>query len=448
MIKNLKKKERTDEEIIYLDTMYATDTASAAIKNSVSGNFIVPFVLALGAPISFIPIVSSVPELIGSFVQLYSSKILNLLKNRKKLIVLTSLIDSLLWLPILLIPYVWNNNYYLLLSFLIIQSISLSILRPVYNSLLGDILKKESRGKVLGKINYIAGAISFVSTLIFGYLLKLFNVFDPILGFTIVFFIAFISRSISSLIKTKFHDPEMSINLEKRSIRKFIKELKGTYLSKFLIFNGLYRFGVGVSASFFVIYMLNTLKLGYFTYTLLSSASVISSFLIVNRWGSRLDKKGSKSMIEMSSFMIPIIPLLWVIIKNPIGLFFIQLLSGAAWSGFNLAISNFIMDETNSKNRLLFNSIFEFFKGIMTFLGSLFGILLVNILSNENMALTYTTIFAISGVIRLAVAGYYIPQIVTHKTKGKFKGPMTKRIVGYDSGQGALYEYVPRRRED
>lgn len=446
--KSRKKRKESREKLLYKDTMFAADSATAAIKNSIHSNFIIPFALAIGTPASFIPMIASAPELIGGFFQLFSAKLMKLIKNRKLLIVLTSALDAILWIPIMLVPFFFNNNYYILLGLIILQSIALSILRPIYNSVLSDFIPKKRRGQVLGKINKISSAVSLVSTLVFGFLLKSLTDLSPYFGFGIIFIFAFISRSVSTVIRSSYNDKGNFVEEKKYSILKFTRNLRKNRFGNFVLFSSLFRFGVGIAAPFFTVYMLESLKMDYFTYTVLNVASIVSSYFILDKWGRDLDKRGTKKLLEICSYVIPIIPILWAVFKSPIWLFVVQLISGAAWSGFSLASSNFIIEISNRRNRLQFNSYFHFFTGMFTFIGAILGGFLVHTFAQADMAKTYVIIFAISGIFRLIVSGYFIPIINEEKTKDHiWDGPMSKRVIGLHTQEGLDFMYIPRKKE-
>jgi MFS family permease len=106
----------------------------------------------------------------------------------------------------------------------------------------------------------------------------------------------------------------------------------------------------------------------------------------------------------ITGFMIPFIPLLWLFGTNFWYLVILQLFSGAAWGGFNLAASNFIYDANDSENRARSLAYFNFMVGISTFIGAAFGGLLLKFFR-------IPVLFAISGIARLAVAILLLPKI-------------------------------------
>jgi len=440
-----KKLERT-EKLFYKDTLYAADTASAAIKNSITTNFIIPFAIAMHTPNEFIAAISSVPHMIGSFFQLFVADMLNVVRNRKTIIAITAAIDSFMWIPILLIPFIWNSNPFLLLNFLIVQAIALAILRPFYNSLLADVIPKHKRGSVIGRINKISGTVSFVSTIIFGVILSILKPYNPYLGFAVIFLLAFVSRAISATIKSKYYEPSSAPQRKIGSLLKFSKNIRKTNFGNFVLYSSLINFALGLSSPFFPVYMLTQLRLSFLTYSIIYSASIISSLAVLNNWGRELDKNGSKWMLSVSGFLIPWLPIIWIFFKSPFILILVQLASGAIWSAYKLAISNFVLDATDRSNRLIMNSYYNFFIGSFTFVGSMMGAFLIKVLPTEFMGNVFYFIFGLSGVLRFFISLFFIPNLKEERFVNiELKGPKARRIISIMPQQGVDYEFIPRK---
>jgi MFS family permease len=436
-----RKKEKTVNKI-YLDTIYA------AAKDGFSSNFIIPYALMLGAGNSFIAIISSMPQLIGSFLQLFSSDLLNIMKSRKKVIIASALLDAILYIPILLIPFLWDNNYILLLNFLILQAMATSILNPFFSSLLGDVMPEEKRGIISSRMNQISGIVSFFSSLLGGFILASFKSVSPLFGFSVIFFLAFSVRMVSAIIKSKFYEPALIIDEKGESLFTFGKNIGRTNYGKFVMYSSLIKLAVGISGPFFTVYMLNVLKMDFLTFSLINGASIISSIVVLNLLGHNIDKNGSRWMMGITGFLITLIPILWIIFKSPLALFIVELFAGAVWAGYNLSASNFVLDATTPKNRLVLTSYYNFFIGVMTFLGSLFGGYLISQLPETFFGSIFLFIFGVSAGLRLLFSLIFIPMIKEERfVDVEVKGPKSKTIITVLPKQGAVFEYLPRRKD-
>src|SRR3989344_6032464 len=79
------------------------DGAAFSVMDGMTASFLVPFAVALNASVNLIAALSYVPQLLGAFAQLLSAKITEMFRDRKKILVISSLVHALLWIPLLLI---------------------------------------------------------------------------------------------------------------------------------------------------------------------------------------------------------------------------------------------------------------------------------------------------------------------------------------------------------
>ncbi len=257
---------------------------------------------------------------------------------------------------------------------------------------------------------------------------------------------AFISRCISAYLRYNYSEPKHLAEKNRISLRKFTSKLNETNFGKFVLYSSLMKFAVGISSPFFAVYMLSYLKLDFFTYSIINASSIISSFLVLSRWGRKIDLKGSRYMLRMSGFIVPWVPVLWIFFKNPLILIIVQFISGATWSAYNLSSSNFILDATTRRSRLVMTSYNNFFVGVMTFFGALIGGYLMRYLPADFYGNVFYFVFALSGVLRLLISGYFIPSIKEVR-RLKIQGPLAKRINVINPQQGLHYSYIPRIRK-
>jgi len=435
-----KKKEKTTK-LVYLDAVYNS------IREGLSANFVLPFAMAMNAGNEYIALISTAPGLIGSFFQLFAQDLLNIVKNRKRILFFTAMLDAVFWLPILLIPFIWESNYVLLLNFLIIQAAACALMNPFYNSLLGEVVPVEKRGSIFGRINQISGILAFFSTMVAGFILFIFSPANPFIGFALIFFMAFFSRAISALIKLRFYEPPIESESKGESLFHFSLNIRKSNYGQFVMFSSWIKFAVGLSGPFFTVYMLKFLNLDFITFSIINGGSIISSFIVLNRWGRDIDEKGSRRMLAITGFLLPLIPILWIIFRQPLILFIVELFAGAVWAGFNLATSNFVMDATTHKNRLIMTSYFNFFIGTATFFGAILGSVLMNNLAKNFMGNVFFFVFGLSAGLRIIFCAYFLRKIKEERfVSVALPGPKSKRIVTIRPKEGTVWEFIPRRK--
>ena len=190
------------------------DGVAFAIMDGMTSSFLTPFAVALNASVSLIAALTYVPQLVGAFIQLFAASVVEIVKDRRKIIVMSSLINAVLWIPLLLIPYATPNQKYLLILYVSIQALVSQLSNPIWNSLMGDIVPKYERGRFFGQRNKAVQAASFFAALAAGLILNYFSPSNPFFGFAILFAIAFFGRIFSSAFRAMMHNPAPEITRE------------------------------------------------------------------------------------------------------------------------------------------------------------------------------------------------------------------------------------------
>ncbi|MFA5159865.1 MAG: MFS transporter [Candidatus Omnitrophota bacterium] len=168
---------------------------------------------------------------------------------------------------------------------------------------------------------------------------------------------------------------------------------------KFVFYVASIMFATNLAAPFFTVYMLRDLHFNYLLFMIIRFASVVAGLISFPIWGKHADAVGNAKVLTLTSFLIPAIPLLWMISPLPPYLVCVEIFSGFVWGGFNLCALNFIYDAVSSGKRIRCLSYFSFITGIAIFLGALGGGFLVEHVPPLRGS-TILTVFLISGVLR------------------------------------------------
>lgn len=387
------------------------DGIFASCMVGLTTDYITPYALTLKATNSAIGVLSAVPNLTSSLVQLKSADITEKLKSRKKTINLFVLLHALMGLPIILIPYLFKSHQAVFLIIFVTLFTSFSaIAGPAWSSLMSNHVPYKSRGRYFGWRNKIFGIISVSCAFIAGFILYTFK--NNILrGFLIIFSIAFICRFISWYFLTQMYEPKLKVKKESYfTFLDFIKRIKESNFAKFVIFVASLNFCVNIASPFFSVFMLRYLKFNYLTYTVVITTVSIAHIFTIDRWGSHADKVGNVKVIRFTSLFIASLPFWWIINQNPVYLVFIQIISGFAWSGFNLCATNFIYDAVTPEKRTRCIAYFNVCNGLALCLGALLGGYLVNILP-QFLGFRILSLFLISSISRFLVVFILSPKI-------------------------------------
>lgn len=391
----------------------------------------------------------SLPQALGSLSQLFSGFFLKVFKSRKITVCINVLFENLMFIPMILTFFMGNFKAVYFIIFLSLYWIFGMILGPSWSSWMGDLVHENMKGKYFGARNRLNGFAAFFSFVIAGLILYFFNNTDnQYIGYVIIFIIAFISRFISLIFLTKKYEPKYQYKIESRlNIKDFISNAKITNFGILSLYICLMNFSVMMSSSFFTPYMLKDLKFSYLIYTIVLASSMVFKNIFMPLWGRIIDKYGTKIILSITGFLLPIIPVLWLLSDKVIFIILFQIYSGIVWAGFELSSFNFIFDATTSKNRINCISVHNIFNGLSILLGGIIGGLIVKF--NDIFWSKYLFIFLVSGILRLIVSIIFVPRLkeVREVEKISYKD-LFLRIISTMVTKGVIYNPILFRKRN
>jgi len=363
----------------------------ATMHFSLGSQYISPFAIAINTSNSLVALLGSISGLLGPISQMSSSRLMERY-SRKKIVLKAVLLESFMWLPFIAIAVLYFKGLILnLLPLLLLLAFAVQIFvanmaGPAWFSWMGDIVDEDFRGRWFAKRNLILGFIGIILSLIASFFLDYFK----------------------KILKKGYYF----------SFWDFVVDAKKTNFGKFALFRTFLSFAQAIAAPLIAVYLLRTLKFNYTTYMIIILAGSVVSLFTLALWGKIADTYGNYKVILISSFLIPTIPILWILSPNPIYLILIpSIIGGIAWTGFNLSAGNFIYDNVSAEKRGLAVSYKNMLIGIGTFLGAGLGAILIKYLTTEIIK-PITIIFIISGILRMLAVLFWIPKIKeVRKTK-------------------------------
>jgi len=366
--------------------------------------------LVLGASDKQVGLLTSIPQLVGSISQLFSTNVTESIGSRKNMVLIFALIQSLIWIPISYLIFVKSFVVWKLILFATCYLVSCKITIPAWSSWIGDLVPDKIKGKFFGKRNMYNGLTLFLSTLIAGIILSISSGYNPLVGFGIIFMVAFISKLISWFYLKGIEEPKFHVEDEdKFSFPDFMKRITKTNFGKFTIYLSFMILTTQIAAPYFVVYMLKDLNMSYWTYTIITSVEKMANFVFIAAWGKYSDLFGNKKIMRLTGYMIPIIPFLWLVSTNPIWLVIIQIYGGFVWSGFNVSTFSFIFDTVSPQKRVRCVSYSNLLNGLSIFLGATLGGFLLEY--GTMFWSNFILVLIISGIGRLLASVIMLPKI-------------------------------------
>jgi len=398
----------------------------ATASFSFGSRYISPFAIAINTSNALVALLGAIWGLLSPISQMFSSRLIEKY-SRKKIVLTFVLLETLMWIPFILIGVLYYKGIMLSLLpiFILIayafHVIVSSLSGPAWFSWMGDIVDGDYRGRWFAKRNLIHGFIGIVLALSASFALDYFKKINlTIFGFIILFTLAIFSRFMSYRVFKKQYEPK--IKLKKGyyfSFWDFVKKSPKNNFGRFVWYRATLAFATAVAGSLIAVYLLRNLKLSYSTYMIVSLTGGFVSLFFLEFLGKISDKYGNYKVLLISSFLMPAIPLLWILYPSPVYLALVPSIIGSvAWAGFNLAAGNFIYDNVSPEKRGLALPYQNMLIGLGSFFGAGLGALLIKYLHTISLK-PIIIIFILSGVLRTFAVLFWIPRLKEVSKKNK-----------------------------
>ena len=371
-------------------------------------DYFVPFLLLIGGTTRSVGILNSLPNFFAALIQLKSADLTERIGSRKKIINAFVFAQALLLLPIAFLAIKQSSS---VIFFIVLVTLFTSLgafATPPWGSLMSDLVPYDKRGEYFGWRNKTLGFIMVAFTFIAGFILHQMEKINIFYGFAVIFIFASFFRIASWYFLTKMYEPKLHHKKEDYfSLAMFLGRIKKSNFARFVVFVALLNFCVNLASPYFTVLMLRDLHFNYLLYSIITITATLAVYLLMGRWGKHADKVGNLRIIKFTAPLIGILPLLWLVNRQPIYLLLTQIISGFAWAGFNLCASNFIYDAVSPEKRTRCISYFNVLNGFALCAGALIGGVLVEKLP-PLFGYKILSLFIVSSFLRLLVA-VFIP---------------------------------------
>lgn len=392
-----------------------------------------PFAIALGAGNLQVGLLTSLPVLISSLLQLKTPDVAHALGSRKKFINTFIFFQILMWVPLLCIPFVIppEHRVPMLIAAYTLYTALGAFAMPAWGSLMADSVAEEARGKYFGKRGMIVGTVTVLSSFFAGFILHVSSA-RIFTGFAVIFLTAAAARAVSNYFMSRLYEPEASATREHYfSFWDFLRRFPASNFAKYTIYIALFNFSAYMAGPYFAVLMLRDFGFSYLTYTVLITAASVASLLGLTYWGRHADEFGNTRLFKISSVLITLLPLLWIISHKVWYLFVVQLIAGYLWGGFNLCTANFIYDVAIPQKRVYCISYFNVMNGTGIFFGTLLGGYL-SVHMPPWMGYKIFPLLVVSALCRMLVALFLLPRVKEVRTvKTITKRDLLLKMTGF-----------------
>ncbi len=348
----------TDQVRKAVKLTYAQAMLGSIYMASTGGMFLIGYALQLGASNVQIGLMSTLPMLCIVF-QLVSAALVERGVGRRKLTVVCSLVNVLLWGLIILIPYAGahlggSGRVWMLLCIVTLVTLFGFVAGNARSSWIGDLIPGRYRGTFFGRLGMYGSIIGTIFALTEGTFLdhvKTMGIgaFSVLFGFGMLFGLA------NALLFVP--QAEAPLDAPKES-EGFWHHVRQTFANRqLMIMAGVV--GVwsmqSIAGPFYAVYALRDLKMPFLGFGLLNAAAMLTGLLGAPFWGRLVDRYGCRPVLMTCALIIAPFPLAWAFMTTPLRIYStiipLNAVAGFIGAGIMVSLNTLIYKVTPSAGR-------------------------------------------------------------------------------------------------
>lgn len=389
--------------------------AFQAVMQGGGENYLSAFALLLHASAWQIGLLSALPQVVGTWAQILSVKALPYVRRRKPVILAGATGQAALWIPLVALPLLFpEQGAWLLIACAVVYFGMGHFGIPAWNSLITDLVDPNLRGAYFARRAKLMALAGFLTLCLAGLVLHYAETRHATwIGFAIIFFVAALARAISARYLSLLDEPASPATCrEGFELGTFLGRERSGNFRRFLWFTGLMHASVLIAGPYFVIYLLRDLHFTYVQYGMWLAAGVSGQVLTLPFWGNYCDRHGTKSVIVLTGFLVPVLPMLYLLSTNLYALVAINFFGGIIWAGLSLGLQNYVFDAVRPEDRAKGVAVCNTVNALGWFLGAMAGSWLASITPpgftlgalTLQLVSNLPVVFFLSGLFRLVVS--------------------------------------------
>lgn len=433
------------------------DGVAYSVMSGAAESYLSAFALFLKASAQEVAWLASVPPLIGSWAQLLSAWLARRGVHRKRLIVGGALAQALLWIPIALLPLGLEHHAVgALIVCVVAYHAAGNLIAPQWNSLMGDLVPERRRGRYFARRTRYATVASTLALAGAGVLLHwLDGVGHTLAGYVALFGIAVAARLVSASYLARMYDPGEAHAghgpgfISDLGVR--VRALLGSDFLRFSLSIAAMQGAVAIAAPMFAVHMLRDLQFSYLQFMANTASSVLVQIIMLNAWGRIADRLGNRAVFVTTGWVIPLVPLLWILHDGFWYLCAVQMLSGLCWAGFSLSSANFLYDLRPGRPLASYLALHAVLGATAVFAGAMLGGALAEHLPQAlalgplsvHWAYPLYGVMAVSALARVAAMGLLVSRVREVRTVPQASlGQIIFRVARFNPVTGVVFELV------
>lgn len=342
------------------------------------GVFLTALALSLGAQPWHLGLLAAIPHIM-QVAQLVGAYLVEATGQRKLITVVSAAVSRGLWLviPLLYLVVAGQPVVGWFLVVVTVSSIFGLITGNAWTTWMADLIPERLRGRYFGYRHGVLAGVTIAVSLGGGYWLEWggHRIGQPGALTTIL-----VVATAAGLTGVGLLTRQQDIQRPKERVAPklgtlLLKPIRDAQFRKALEFFLLWNAAIGFPAAFFNVHMIVQLDMSYLTIGILQAINPFLGMFLFMRWGRILDTFQIRSVMLVTGAMIVLIPIIWLIpTPGRIGWLWVEaVISGLAWTGFNLSAYTYPMHLSPRIGRSYYLAYFSMIGSLGFVLASLAG---------------------------------------------------------------------------
>lgn len=384
-----------------------------AFSTLITGIFLVGFIQDLGGSDLWIGLLSSIPSLVG-LLQIPGAIWGRSFPSFKRFVLPGGFLNRLIYVPFVALPLAPIPDALkltLLTTCVLLASVAGTVIGPIYNDWIAELVPANSRGTFFARRNAIATAVGAVIGIVGAYVLDaLRSSNQERLGFTAVFGIAIVCAFISFAFFGRMQDIPRA-NPIKSDLKSGLKAISRPFgdreFRRVLLFLAVLILGQTFGGNLFGAYARESLKLDFKVIQLTAVAMAVGNVLTARFWGFFSDRYGNKPCLMMLALLVGTNPWFWISTSpgspyNAAILLVGHVWMGVLWAGIALCQFNILLATANREDRANYLAAGMALMAIVGGIAPLMGATLMSGLRHVFDPVTaYKVVFAVTSFLRV-----------------------------------------------
>ena len=343
-----------------------------------TGVFLIALALSMGAKPWHLGFLAAVPHLTQIF-QLVGAYLVEATSRRKLIAILSAGVSRFAWMLIPLLYLIKEPGTALrwLLVFAVAASCMELMSNNAWTTWMADLIPDSLRGRYFGFRRGVLAGVTIGVSLLGGFWLDWGgNAFGQEGALTGIVLVAAAGGLIGVVLLKRQPDIPRPMERVAPKVRDLLRRpIRNTQFRRALEFSLAWNAAIGFTAAFFLLHMIQQLKMSFLAIGIFQAVNPLIGLFLFKWWGRLLDQFQVRSVMLVAGAMVSVLPLIWLLPTegNLAALGAIAVISGIAWTGFNLSVYTYPMHLSPRIGRSYYLAYFSIISGIGFVVAALTG---------------------------------------------------------------------------